>query len=193
MEDLLTHYSGKLYEREQVEQWDLPKPVQDELRLNEHDFFFLTSSREKEHGAQIHVHISLYPAKHGRVYLLEVELPEIKPNILHETLTALRSNEYDIITSTGFCKHEDLCHYGVFFSVPNKIEDEELQDEIRRIEGVKKVRIFEYTCQGCSELWASFSSCLPKCLFELFDSFLKRGFYFFLEIRKYIYFTLPVF
>lgn len=152
MVDISTHYSGKLYDKEGIIKWDLPKKIVEKLEMDKHDFFFIMSNEEAQHGAQIHVHLSIYPSKFNNVYLLEVELPKIKPDVLHKTLSILKEVEVDIVTSTGFCQHEKSCHYGVFFSTPEEINKKDLCSKVKAIEEVERVNIFVYSCQGCSEL-----------------------------------------
>lgn len=152
MEDILSHYNGKLYTKEIIENWDLPQAVKEQIEMDNHEFFFLTSSKEKEHGDQVHVHLSIYPSKYSEVYLLEVKLPVILPEVLHKTLSLLRDKKNDIITSTGFCKHKDLCHYGIFFSTPNPIDKPFLIAEIKKMENIAAATIYQYSCTGCSEV-----------------------------------------
>ena len=83
MEEILAHYNGKLYSRKEIETWDLPRGLKEDLEMDKYEFFFITSSKEKEHGIQKHVHLSLYPTKFNIVHLLEVQLPVILPQVLH--------------------------------------------------------------------------------------------------------------
>ena len=148
--NILDHYNAKLYDKESVANWDLPKKTQDVLGLNEYDYFFLTSAKEDDHGEQ-HVHLSVYPSKYDNVYLLEVQTAQIVPQLLHDVLTLLKGKNYDIITSTGFCTHKDLCHFGVFFSVDKEIENQALISEIKKIEKVTNAISYSFTCEGCVE------------------------------------------
>lgn len=150
MEELLNKYCGKLYDRDSIEKWDLPEGIKERMEFNENDFFFVTTSKESQHG-QKHVHITIYPTKHEIVNLLEVEVPEIVPQVLSRTLEILKENGCDIIDSTGFCSSDKLCHFGVFFSIANQPDNDNLISNVKKLKNVQNVRIFNYTCEGCSE------------------------------------------
>ena len=150
MEDFVNHYSGKLYKKETIEKWELPQGVREQIGLDEFDFFFLKSTKEKEHGLK-HGHFSIYPSKYETVHLLEVKTPSILPQLLHDTLKVLKQNGCDVITSTGFCTHKDLCHFGVFYSWACDQDVEKIISEVKKIESVQDVKIFSFTCEGCCE------------------------------------------
>lgn len=149
-EDILSHYNGKLYRKEKIEQWDLPPSIKDQIQLDEFDFFFLATSKKENHG-QPHVHFTIYPSEYNLVFLLEVETGQILPQLLHKVLEVLKRDKLEIITSTGYCSHENLCHFGVFCSTPNKIDKKELLERIGKLEKVKNTNLYKFTCQGCEE------------------------------------------
>jgi len=148
--NILDHYIAKLYDKESVSNWELPKKTQELLGLNEFNYFFVTSAKEDGHGEQ-HVHLSIYPCKFDKVFLLEVQTVQIVPQLLHDVLTLLKGKEFDIITSTGFCTHKDLCHFGVFFSVEKEIESQALIEEVKKLEKVKTAIAYSFTCEGAAQ------------------------------------------
>jgi len=150
MTDILDHYQGKLYDKEGIEHWDLPDSIKNQIEYDDYDYFFLASSKAEKHG-QRHLHLSIYPIKFNIVYLLEIETPIINPRLMRSTLEHLRKKEFDIITSTGFCTHKELCHFGIYLSVPSQINTEDLISEIKKIEKVSNATIYTYSCEGCSK------------------------------------------
>ncbi len=146
MIELLTHFNVKLYDKNSIEKWELPKGIKEQIGIDEHDFFLLTNSKEGKHGKK-HVHFSVYPIKHKNVNLLEVEVPSILPKILHHTLECIKKKGYDIITSTGFCTHENICHFGVFFSNSIEGEKEDLILMVKSMENIDSVNIFTFSCE----------------------------------------------
>lgn len=150
MEEIIKNYNGKLYEKKAIEKWELPEGIKETIEKDDCDYFFLTTSRESQHGER-HVHFTIYPTKYNAVNLLEVVVPEIIPLVLHETLKIIKEKGYDIITSTGFCTHENKCHFGVFFSVPSKCDSNDLILNIKKLDNIFSAKIFKYTCEGCFE------------------------------------------
>ncbi|MGV9171422.1 MAG: hypothetical protein ACOC4M_04430 [Promethearchaeia archaeon] len=146
-ENTLSHYSGKLYHKDSLEKWELPQNIKDQMQLDKFDYFFLASSKEEEHG-QHHIHLTFYPSEFEKVYLLEVETGQILPQLLHKVLEVLKRDNCDIVTSTGYCTHVDLCHFGVFFSTPEKIKKEQLLREINSLEKIRDTGLYRFTCQG---------------------------------------------
>lgn len=146
--NILDHYNAKLYNKEAIDGWDLPEKTKESLVFNEFNYFFLTSAKEDDHGEH-HVHFSIYPCKFDKVFLLEVQTAQIVPQLLHDVLSLLKNKEFDIITSTGFCTHKNLCHFGVFFSARKEI-DESLITEIKKLEKVNTAMTYSFTCEGCA-------------------------------------------
>jgi len=150
MEELISEYYCRLYDKDAIKQWNLPQEMHDQLMLEKFDYFFLTSTKESEHGPK-HIHFSIFPSKFDMVYLIDVELASLEPNLLANILMILNEKGYDILTSTGFSKNKKISHYGVYFSVPKEINKEELKTAIRTLEDVKDIKIFAYSCEGCIE------------------------------------------
>jgi hypothetical protein len=153
MSELLKHYEVKLYSKDGIINWNLPKDIKNKIGLQSFDYFFLTTSKEEKHGTR-HAHLSLYPTKYDKVYLLEVKVPQIAPELLGKVIKLLKEKmRYDILTSTGFCAGEKLtdCHFGVFFSSSEIIDKKMLIQEIKEFENVEDIRIFSHTCEGCTE------------------------------------------
>ena len=121
MEEILNQFSGKLYDKNDLLNWDLPQQIQQQLKLEEYDHFFLASSKEEKHGGLRHVHLSIYPSKYSEIYLLIIEINKIDPILINHVLTTLREKNYDILVSNGFCNKKDACHFGVYFSVSMEI------------------------------------------------------------------------
>ena len=153
MSELLKHYEVKLYDKDGIINWNLPKDIREKIGLEDFNYFFLASSKEEKHGMR-HAHFSLYPTKYDKVYLIEVKVPQILPDLLGKVLKLLKEEmRCDILTSTGFCTGEKLtdCHFGVFFSAANIIDKKILIQGIKELENVEDVRIFSHTCEGCEE------------------------------------------
>jgi hypothetical protein len=153
MSELLKHYEVKLYNKDGIINWNLPKEIKKKIGLKNFDYFFLASSKEEKHGTR-HAHFSLYPTKYDTIYLIEVKVPQILPDLLGKVLKLLKEEmRYDILTSTGFCTGEKLkdCHFGVFFSSAKIIDKKALIQLIKELENVEDVRIFSHTCEGCKE------------------------------------------
>lgn len=151
MEQLLSQYNGRLYSKKELEKWDLSNVIKKQISWEEFDYFFLTASKEEEHG-QKHVHLTIYPSKFPIINLLEVEVPKILPKILHRTLEILKENNSNILTSTGFCTNSNMCHFGVFFSTPDKAISKPILVKMKDLKEVKSIKVFSYTCDGCFEV-----------------------------------------
>jgi hypothetical protein len=154
MENIVKFFQGKLYSKESIKNWELPHRVVDKLDIENHEYFFLTISPEKEAHGQNHVHLCIYPTKSEPVYLLEVETPTILPELLHNCLEIIKKSVKNIITSTGFCKSENVCYFGVFFSLPETMDKdlEELLSEVKQLDNIRDINYFKYTCEGCGKL-----------------------------------------
>ena len=153
MSELLKHYEVKLYNKHGIINWDLPKDIKEKIRLKDFEYFFLASSKEEKHGTR-HAHLALYPTRYDKVYLIEVKVPQILPDLLGKVLKLLKEEmRCDILTSTGFCSGEKLtdCHFGVFFSTKNIIDKKILIQGIKELENVEDAKIFSHTCEGCKE------------------------------------------
>lgn len=150
MEKIASHFNGKLYDRDAVKKWDLPDGIEERLDLDSYDYYFLSTSVEKQqqHGEK-HIHFSIYPTRFNTVYLLQVETPTILPELLHNTLEILKNNNFDIITSTGFCTRENICYFGIFYSVPEEIEPGNILSQVKNLDNVDEAIIFRYSCEGC--------------------------------------------
>ncbi|TFG00958.1 MAG: hypothetical protein EU541_00715 [Promethearchaeota archaeon] len=145
---ILDHFQGRLYEKEQIKRWNLPKSLQEDLGIKKFNYYFLTTSIEKEkHGHENHIHFCLFPTENDPVFLLEVETPKILPELLHKCLQIIKKKVNNILTSTGFCKTNELCYFGIFFSLLDSTEDQlnELNHLIGKIEPVRDVNIYKYT------------------------------------------------
>jgi hypothetical protein len=151
MDEFTNFFNCKLYTKEDLLNWDLPEKIQDKLGLHEHDFFFLANSKENSHEGHKHIHLSIYPTKFDVINILEVEIPNINPNVLEKILKIVIKNKFDVITSTGTCKAKNKCYLGIFFSKPIEAATEELISEIGKIKEVKRVKISIYNCNGYCE------------------------------------------
>jgi hypothetical protein len=149
MVEYLTEYQGKLYSKDAISKWDLPEKIKIQLGYEDYDYFFLTSSIEEKHGMR-HVHFSVYPSKYNNVYLLDIQLKEINPAVIQDIIKLIKEKKYDVITSTGFCIHAHLCHFGVFFSFNEEIDETHLINSAHAINWVEEAVIFKYTCESCS-------------------------------------------
>lgn len=145
--NITDHFHGRLYIKRQIKKWDLPSSIQDNLGIKDFNYFFLTTSIEKDkQGHEHHVHFCLFPTKHEPVFLLEVETPKILPKLLHECLQIVKNHVKNILTSTGFCKTKELCYFGIFFSVPEPNEKglNKLRNAVNKIDEVRNVNLFKY-------------------------------------------------
>ena len=59
MAEIMDEFIGKLYDKADIEKWELPEKTKEQIGLKENKYFFLTSSREEKHGMR-HVHFSIY-------------------------------------------------------------------------------------------------------------------------------------
>ncbi len=150
MTEIMDEFIGKLYDKAEIENWNLPERMNEQIQLKENKFFFLTTFREETHGMR-HVHFSIYPTKYEMVYFILVTLPEIKPQILSNVITYLKKLNYDIFNSTGFCSQENNCFFGVYISFYENLDKVRLIQDIGQFENVQEVKIFKYTCIGCTE------------------------------------------
>lgn len=151
MEDTLGHYIVKVYDKKGLEAWELPDKVKELLAFDKNDFYFMISAKDKEVG-ESHVHLSLYPATEHNLYLLDIETSHIIPQLLHNFLTTIKNTGFSIVTSTGFCTHKDICHFGIFFSGKYDGDINEILPEIKKQENVKDAKIYSYSCEGCREV-----------------------------------------
>lgn len=141
----------KLYDKETIMNWKLPEKIKEQLGIDQFDFFFLTTSKEDSHEGHKHIHLSIFPTKYDVINLLEVEIPVIDPNLLNEILEAVTQCKFDIVTSAGYCKEQNNCYFGIFFSKPLESNTKDLISEVKKIENVLGVKVFNYTCDGCCE------------------------------------------
>ena len=98
MKNFSEYFHCKLYEKETIENWELPEEIKKQLGLNENNYFFLATTKEDDHEGHKHVHLSIYPTKYDIINILEVEIPEIDPKILHKILNLIVKNNFSIIT-----------------------------------------------------------------------------------------------
>jgi len=150
MAEIMNEFIGKLYDKVEIEKWDLPEKTKEQIGLKDNNYFFLTSCREEKHGMK-HVHFSIYPTKYEMVYFILVKLPEINPKILSNVLTYLKTSNYDIFNSTGFCSQENTCFFGIYFSFSEDLNKEKIIKDVSDFENVQEVKIFKFTCIGCAE------------------------------------------
>lgn len=150
MEKIASHFNGKLYDQKALKNWNLPDGIEKRLDFDNYEYFFLSTSVEKQqHHGEHHIHFSIYPTKYNTVFLLQVETPTILPELLHNTLEILKDHDFDIITSTGFCTRDNICFFGIFYSVPENIESEDILPQVKKLENVNEALIFRYSCEGC--------------------------------------------
>ena len=150
MPEIAKYYNGKLYDKKHLEDWNLPEGILNQLNFKNNDQYFVISSKEEQKHGQDHVHLSIYPTKFNVVYLLQIETPTIIPQILIDTLKIIRNKGFEIVTSTGFCKTENICYYGVFFGSGN-VNKESLLQEFNKLESINEANLFKFTCKGCIE------------------------------------------
>ncbi|MBD3194243.1 MAG: hypothetical protein GF317_04255 [Candidatus Lokiarchaeota archaeon] len=153
MSDIFHFFNGKLYDKKCIKQWNLPPKMEEQIGLTDYEYFFLTSSKEEQkHGELPHVHLSIFPTHYETVFLLEVETSTILPELLHNTLKILKESGNTILTSTGFCTHADLCHFGIFFSNTELKRPNNIVDSVKNLDKVREVDLFEYNCEGCEQV-----------------------------------------
>jgi len=141
----------KLYDKETILNWELPEKIKEQLGIDEYDYIFLATSKEDPHEGHKHIHFSIFPTKYEVINLLEVQIPIIDPKILNKILKSITNYSFDIITSTGYCKDQNNCFFGIFFSKPFESNTQDLISEVKKIKKINNVKIFNYTCDGCSE------------------------------------------
>lgn len=147
--NFINHYNGKLYDKESLAAWKLPEGIREQIKFEEYEYFFISSPKAgRKEKSQ--VHIAIYPSKYNIVFLLEVITDKILPTLLKNVISVLGNYKFDIITSTGFCTHENICHFGIFFSVPDCLEKETILREISTLENVIQAEIYQYSCEGCT-------------------------------------------
>lgn len=151
MEKFLELFHCKLFDKKTILNWELPEQVRKQLGINDYEYFFLTTSKEDSHKGHKHVHLSIFPTNYDIINLLEVETPSIDPNILQKILKSVVKHNFEILTSTGTCREDKKCFFGIFFSKDEKASTEDLILDIKKIKNVQNVRIFNYTCDGCCE------------------------------------------
>lgn len=150
MEEILDRFSGKLYDKKDILNWNLPIQIQQQIQLEKFDYFFLASSKEDKHGGLNHVHLEIYPSEYPEVYLLIIETDKINPNLINHVLSTLKEKKFDIIVSNGFCNNNNLCYFGVYFSVSKEPNRDELKSKIKKIGNITDINIIQYTCEGCT-------------------------------------------
>lgn len=148
MDEFIDFFHCKLYNKEDIAKWNLPKPILMKLGLEEYEYFFLATPREKSHEGHEHIHLSIYPIKYDLINILEVEIANLNPKILDKILQLVINHKFDIITSTGTCKTKNKCFFGVFFSKPKDLNVEGLMSEVGKIKEVNNLKISGYTCNG---------------------------------------------
>ena len=151
MEKFIEAFHCKLYDKEVILNWGLPKEVKTQLGIDKFEYFFLTSTKEDSHEGHKHVHLSIFPTNYEIVKLLEVETPKIDPKTLQKVLELVVKHKFEILTSTGTCKGKNKCFFGVFFSKPQAIATESLLSDIKKIKEVRGVKVFNFSCDGCCE------------------------------------------
>jgi len=148
MEESIVNFHGKLYDKESIKNWNLPQSIEEKIGLNKFEFFFIATPREEKHGER-HIHLSIYPTNYNTVFLVEILTPEVNPALVQKVLSNLKEEDFEILTSTGYCKKEELCHFGIFTAISCEFNIEELKSKLRNIEQVQDVFILKYTCEGC--------------------------------------------
>ena len=151
MEEFLELFHSKLYNKEVLLNWELPETIKDQLGINEYEFFFLTSAKEDSHKGAKHIHLSIFPTNYDIVKLLEVEIPTINPEILQKVLNLVLKHKFEILTSTGTCREKGKCYFGIFFSKPQKIDTKNLILDVKKINSVSSVKVYNFSCDGCCE------------------------------------------
>ncbi len=153
MKDFLHFYSGKLYNKESLKNWELPEGIKEQMEYENHEYFFISAAREqdkgKPHGQMPHVHLSIYPVDSEIVYILEVQTARIEPELLYSVLNLLRNEEYMIISSSGYCTNGDKCYFGIWFNTEKEnIELDKLVLKIKDIPNVDDAKAAKFTCDG---------------------------------------------
>lgn len=156
MNDFMHFFTGKLYSKSQFHNWNLPEGLIEQVEFKTHDYFFVCASREQDKGkahGQTHLHLNIYPINYEMVYILEVKTSKIEPQLLYEVLNLVKNEGFSIITSSGFCPHEDVCHFGIFFNSDKEIVDlDEFLRKINELDKVNGAKVAKFTCKGCEEI-----------------------------------------
>lgn len=150
MEDITTVNAGKLYRKQQIALWELPDDCLEQIKFAEYPNFFVSCQRTSEDAEN--TKLSIYPTKHENVYYLVAELEHIIPEVLHEILTLLKENGYDLLSSTGACQKENECFFGVYIAHERTIDMDELKHKVKQIDGVISAKTYRYTFDGCCEV-----------------------------------------
>lgn len=150
MDDVTKVSAGKLYRKQQIALWELPEPCLEQIEFSDYPNFFVTCKKTDESSNKTKMNI--YPTKHEYVYYLVAKLEKIKPEILHKILSFLEENGCGIFSSTGACKKEQECYFGVYLSHTENLDLDKLKQDIKEIEGILGANMYRYTFDGCCEL-----------------------------------------
>ncbi|MHA1340908.1 MAG: hypothetical protein ACTSRZ_13060 [Promethearchaeota archaeon] len=152
MNQRLKYKSAKLYTKQQISQWNLPKEVLEDIKFEQYENFFAICIPKKSNDEIPHERISLFPLKHDFIYFLEIKFLKINPEKIYVILSMLRKLKCDIISSTGICLEENECYFGVYFASGNEISNQLLKKKIKDLIKVKEIIFYKYDFDGCCEI-----------------------------------------
>ena len=141
----------KLYDKETIEKWDLPKKVTEKINFEENNYFLLAIPQEEHHEGHSHVHFTIYPTKYEKLNVIEVEIVKIKPKLFNMILELFTKSGYDIIMSTMSVKNNNKYIFAVFFTMPNNENLNALISNIKKLKNVEDVLLSSFTCEGQCE------------------------------------------
>jgi hypothetical protein len=151
MVDIASKFYAKLYRKDDIKTWKLPPNMNEQLELDTYQYFFLVSTIEKS-SEENHVHFSIYPLHESTVHLFQIHSEKIIPQLLSNALIIIKEAGFNIVTSTGFCTNADNCYFGIFTSTDYEFELKQILGQLTNLEQVRDVKIFDFSCEGCSEL-----------------------------------------
>ncbi|MHA1819538.1 MAG: hypothetical protein ACTSU2_04015 [Promethearchaeota archaeon] len=142
---------AKIYPMETILQWDLPLDCQTLEELKNYKYAFINSIKNTE-SSLTEYRFKLFPTNNSQGFYLEVELEEILPEVLKNVLQALKKYPIDLLNSTGICMSIKRCYFGVFFSVKDNFNPENIvriKEELAQIKKILSISIKEILCHGC--------------------------------------------
>ena len=144
--DIDVEYSF-LINKSQFKKWNLPKGYYNHIDVDNYPFFFIICNTGIIDVGKSK--LTIIPTKYNNVSQLRIVTKIMSPVVLQSILKKLKTQEFQILSTSGACTQMAVCEFNVYFSTSYCGDFEGLINDLKLIENVTDATIIVHAEEGC--------------------------------------------